>query len=639
MRFLEATIIAVFLSLIGVGCSEGDGSNGPNPVEGRCADVDPLRKPLFGDTHVHTTLSYDANIAGTRLGPEDAYEYARGEPIGIQPYDEQGNATRTIQRARPLDFAVISDHADYFGIVPQCTEPTEPGYGDPFCEAYRDPMGFIQVGLLVAAPPEEADYPPMCGEDASSCIASGLDVWDSSVEAANAANDASDACEFTALIGYEWTGNPESNNLHRNVIFRSDAVPDSAVGYFDEPHIEGLWERLRADCIGAIDDCQVLTIPHNPNLSSGEFFEPVDRNGDPIDSSYAIERAFMEPLIEIYQHKGESECLPGQSTSDELCGFEKLPYSNFTESTLNIPGTPSPKDFLRNALGEGMRLEAVLGTNPFKHGIVASTDTHIAAPGSADERSYPGHANPAGGVSNGLPAGLLDDPYNSAGGLAGVWAIENSREAIFDAMRRRETFGTSGPHIVARFFGGWELPADMCDRADFARVGYEKGVPMGGDLSELPGGAAAPVFAVMGRRDLGTAEEPGTELQRLQIVKGWIDSSGEFQAEVFHVAGAPSNGATVDLDTCTPDPGSGGFDDLCATWVDPDFDPSRSAYYYARVIENPTCRWTQHACNAGGVDCDDPATVTEGFEPCCDADVPRAIQERAWTSPIWYRPQ
>ncbi len=635
-------IIVVLVFFIVVGCTEASTKTEPDPVVGRCADIEPLRKPLFGDTHVHTTLSHDANITGTRLGPEGAYRYARGEPVGIQPFDEEGNATRTIQRSRPLDFVVISDHADFFGTVAQCTDATAPGYDDPFCEIFRgDPVSaFAHVGGFLSAPTEDASYPSLCGSDGSICIEAGLDVWQSSIDAANAANDSSDACEFTALVGYEWTGNPMTNNLHRNVIFRGGSVPDRAVGYFDEPFIEGLWEHLRTECIEGIDGCEVLTIPHNPNLSAGQFFEPFDRNGQPIDATYANERAFMEPLVEIYQHKGESECLPGQSSSDELCGFEKLPFTNFADIALNIFRDPSPKDFIREALGEGMRLEGVLGVNPFKHGIVASTDTHIAAPGSADERSYPGHSNVgAGASSDALPPGLLDNPYNSAGGLAVVWAVENSREAIFDAMRRRETYGTSGPQIVVRFFGGWELPADMCDRPDFAETGYENGVPMGGDLSEFPGADAAPVLSVSGRRDVGTPEQPGTALQRLQVVKGWIDPAGEFQAQVFDVAGNPDNGATVNVDTCDPDAGTGGFDELCATWTDPSFDPQQPAYYYARVIENPTCRWSQYACNAAGVDCGDPATVTEGFEGCCDANVPQVVQERAWTSPIWYGPR
>lgn len=638
-RWLLARRRLVFVLVLLGACSENDEPSAS--PSGLCADFDELRKPLFGDTHIHTTLSFDANVRGTRLGPEGAYRYARGEPIGIQPYDPEGNATRTIQRSRALDWVMISDHAEFLGTVVQCNEPSAEGYDHPECDLYRgDPFGaFARFGLFLSALPMNAAYPSLCGEDPIACIRDGIDVWQSSIDAANAANDNSSACEFAALIGYEWTGNPQTRNLHRNVMFRGDVVPDQAVGFFDEPYIEGLWQRLRTECIEADDGCDVLTIPHNPNLAAGTFFEQRDRQGQPFDEAYSQERAFMEPVIEIYQHKGDSECLPGQTSSDELCGFEKLPFANFTDITINITGDPAPGDFIRDALGEGMKLEALLGVNPFKHGIVASTDTHIAAPGSVNESDYPGHANVGvGPTSTELPPGLLDNPFNSPGGLAVVWAEENSRPAIFDAMRRRETYGTSGPQIVVRFFGGWDYPADMCGDPEFARTGYDRGVPMGGDLAEQPGSASAPTFSIHALQDPGTNAQPGVPLQRLQVVKGWIDTAGEHQVGVFDVAGNPDNGASVDLATCEPDPGSGGFSDLCTVWTDPAFDPTQRAYYYARVVENPSCRWTEHACNAGGVDCDSAETITEGFEACCDPEVPRTVQERAWTSPIWYTP-
>jgi hypothetical protein len=657
------------------GCSESGGSGGGAPVCGEgecpeqtCDDYQPLRQPLFGDTHVHTLLSFDANIRGTRLGPDAAYEYARGEPISIQPYDEEGRPLRTIRRERPLDYAMVSDHAEFLGTVPQCTDPTQPAYDHPECDDFRAGglPAFAAFGLLPSAPPSSARYPELCGEDAALCIDVGIDVWhDDIIAAAEAANDVSTACEFTALIGYEWTANTGTNNLHRNVVFRNSTVPRQTINYFDEPYVEGLWERLRADCIDADDECDALAIPHNPNLAGGKFFEPTGRDGA-FDAEYAAERAFMEPLIEIYQHKGQSECKPGESISDELCGFEILPNKNFSSTTVDGFSDPEPQDFVRAAFGEGMKHEADLGSNPFKHGIIASTDTHISAPGSVQEKNYPGNTNIDGDFSGALRPGLITIPYRSPGGLAGVWAEENSREAIFLAMRRKETFGTSGPQIVVRFFGGWSYPAEVCDDPNLAAVGYQDGVPMGGDLAPPPDGSATgPTFIVSARQDSGTDEDPGVPLQRLQIIKGWIDEDGEYQVEVFDVAGNPDNGASVDLATCEPQLGSGGFASLCTTWTDPSFDASQRAYYYARVIENPKCRWSQHACNAAGVDCSQPATVTAGFEECCDlsdaqcaeADVdcsadpiaegfesccrprvPKTIQERAWTSPIWYSP-
>jgi len=662
--------LAVPLLTVFFGCSTGD-----KPSSSLCGEIgcpaqscdsfDPLRRPLFGDTHVHTALSFDANVRATRTGPEDAYRFARGESIGIQPYDEAGNPLRSTQRARPLDFAMVSDHAEFLGTVLQCRDPDQPAYDDPQCDNLRaGPVrAFIEFGALTGAPPENAAYPALCGEDATLCIDAGMDVWQGIIDAAEAAHDSSASCEFTALIGYEWTATTDLDNLHRNVVFRNSTVPQQAIGYFDEPYVEGLWERLRADCIDAETECDALTIPHNSNMGSDAFFALDGRDGS-FDSEYVAERAYMEPLIEIYQHKGDSECLLGETISDELCGFEKLPYSNFAGSTTGTLDGQDPRSFVRAAFGEGMKLEATLGANPFKYGIIASTDTHISAPGAVRERDFPGHSMTTGNPAEEVRPGLISRPERSPGGLAGVWAEENSREAIFLAMRRKETFGTSGPQIVVRFFGGWSYPDDMCDQADLAQIGYDRGVAMGADLPPHPGGSAGgPRFIVSAKQDPGTAEDPGTPLQRVQVVKGWVDDAGEYQVEVFDVGGNPDNAATVNLDTCEPDEGSGGFSSLCASWTDPSFDPSQRAYYYARVIENPVCRWSQRQCNEAGVDCSVPETVTDGFEECCDltdeecaaADVdcetgsisggfescctwrmPKTIQERAWTSPIWY---
>lgn len=659
------TALLISLVVLSVACSRDKEGGLPVcdgtecPVQS-CDGFDRLRRPLFGDTHVHTTLSYDANVRGTRLGPEGAYRYARGEPIEIPPYDLDGNALRTIQRERPLDFAIVSDHADFFGAVSLCTDDSSSTYDHPECELYRSgPLpSFIAFGGRLTLPPNEANHPALCGEDASLCINEGVDVWQDVIEAAEAAHDRSSSCEFSNLIGYEWSGGPGSNNLHRNVVFRNSEVPGRAVGYFDEPYVEGLWEALRSECLEASGDCDVLTIPHNSNLAGGTFFRQTGRDG-PFDGDYAVERSVMEPLIEIYQHKGASECKPGEMVSDELCGFEILPFSNFAKITVGEFSEQDPRDFIRHALGEGMKLEASLGTNPFKYGIVASTDSHISAPGATREIDYPGQPTPAGSTTS----GFVDRPFRSPGGLAGVWAEENSREAIFLALRRKETFGTSGPQIVLRFFGGWSYPTDICDDANLAQIGYEQGVPMGSDLPPRPGAdRPGPTFVILALQDPGTSEFPGTPLQRVQIVKGWIDTSGELQVRVLDVGGNPENGASVDPTTCEPNEGSGGFASLCASWTDPSFDPDRPAYYYARVVENPTCRWTQHQCNAASVDCERPETIGEGFEECCDLSdaecseanvdcdgtpapgfesccrprVPKAIQERAWTSPIWF---
>ena len=463
-----------------VGCSESNPSSSSvceDCVPQSCDQYDPLRVPLFGDTHIHTTYSFDANVRGTRLGHEAAYDFARGEPIGIQPYDEEGNSLRTIQRERPLDWVAISDHAEFFGTVVQCTDPTQPSYDHPQCELYRGgPLeAFANFGLLTSDPPETVSHPELCGEGGALCQEAGMEIWQKIQEDAEAFHDASSACEFSALLGYEWTPNPNTYNLHRNIIFKGDVVPDHAASYFDYHHVEDLWEHLRSECIDADTGCDALTIPHNSNLSDGRFFKPEDKNGDPIDAAYAEERAFMEPIFEIYQHKGDSECLPGEMISDELCGFEKLPYHNFASITVDFYTEPNPKDFLRSAYGQGMQHQRELGVNPFKHGIVASTDTHLAAPGHISEKAYAGHGNVGkGATATEFEVGLVDYPANSGGGLAAVWAEENSREAIFNAMRRKETYGTSGPQIVVRFFGGWSYPADMCDDVEFAELGYRR---------------------------------------------------------------------------------------------------------------------------------------------------------------------
>lgn len=606
-------------------------------VVAACADRNPLRNVYFGDLHVHTARSLDANLQGTRLTPADAYRFARGERVGIQPYDGDGEATREIQLARPLDFAAVTDHAEFLGAVSVCSTPGTAGYDDDQCVQFREQpdVAFLTINFALAATPETAEYPPLCGEGATLCAEPTMAAWREAVEAAAAATDRTDACAFTAFAAYEWSGNPGTSNLHRNVIFAGDAVPGSPIGYFDEPSPEGLWAALRRDCVEAGTGCEVVVIPHNSNLSTGMMFAGTKVDGSPIDRAFAAEQAYFEPLVEIMQHKGDSECLPDGPAADELCGFEKMPYNSLGTANLELERPPSVVDFVRAALGKGLAFaEAFGGVNPFAFGFVASTDTHIAAAGGVSEAGYPGHGGAGRGSRDAVPPGLTDQVAFNPGGLAAVWAEENRREAIFAGLRRRETYGTSGPRIAVRFFGGWGYPDGMCEAADFVAQGYAGGVPMGGTLGAATG--AAPRFAVWARRDAGTAGEPGTALQRLQVVKGWLDADGELRVRVLDVAGDADGGASVDLETCEAQ--GAGADELCTVWEDDAFDAGERAFYYVRVLEDPTCRWHARQCVAAGVDCAAPGGVAEGFEGCCDARYPWTVQERAWSSPIWYEP-
>jgi hypothetical protein len=588
----------------------------------RCAEVDPLRQPYFGDTHVHTTLSLDANLQGTRLRPADAYAFARGAEVELQPYDAEGRGARTLQLDRPLDWVVVSDHAEFLGTVALCSDPGSAAYDDPGCVSFRDnpAFAFITINGATAAQPGSAVYPPLCGDEGADCIAAGMDVWAEVRQAAEDAYDRTDSCTFTSFVGYEWSAGPDAQNLHRNVIFRNDSVPDIPLGYFDAPRVEDLWSQLETTCLDA-PPCDVLSIPHNSNLSAGLMFSTLE---DEVDVSG---HRVWEPLIEIYQHKGDSECLPGTLASDEECGFEKLPYDRLSGTNLDIEGEPSPRDFVRQVLGEGLRIGQATGVDPYLFGFIASTDTHIATPGATSERFYPGHGGAGQNNRDELPAGLPDLVTLSPGGLAVLWAEENSREALFRAMSRREAYGTSGPRMIVRTFAGGDLPTDLCDD-DFDARGDAAGVPMGGVIEQAPSGPFR--LAVRALADAGTTDDPGAGLQRIQVVKGWLDGD-DLRFETFDVAGDTAD--DLDLDTCAPP--TAGVGELCTVWEDPDFDAEAPAFWYVRVLEVPTCRWSRIQCLEAGITCptDDP-----DFGACCDTRVEQTLQERAWTSPVWFRP-
>jgi hypothetical protein len=605
-----------------------------------CADREPLRKALFGDLHVHTGFSFDAAAYDNILTPADAYRFARGESVGLAPLDAAGSPTRTAQLDRPLDFVGVTDHGEFLGEVYQCTTPGSESYDTPTCRLYRDPIenGALLFGVKMSVPasPRFAD---ICGTGDSPCLTSARERWLDMQRHAEAAYDRTAACEFTSFVAYEYTNTAGVSNLHRNVVFRNSIVPELPVTMFEAPDPLDLWLGLDELCVQAGTGCDVVVLPHNSNLSNGNLFYVSYPRADTIEEerAFAKLRARMEPVVEVFQHKGDSECRSGFSTDDHepdpLCEFEKLRPVGFDDCGLD-PGSGGMRldgclhylDFVRNALKEGLREQARIGVNPYRLGFIGSTDTHNGTPGNVASADFPGHigrvdATPAErlGVGNVTHDGIINNP----GGLAAVWAEENSRDAIFDALRRRETFATSGPRMTVRLFGGWDFGAAECalPHDDMVRAGYDRGVPMGGELTDLPAGAA-PAFLVHAARD-------AIPIERVQIVKGWYTADGRMRERVYDVA---LSGATpapaVDPDTC--EPSGAGLAEPCVAWTDPDFDPSEAAFYYARIVENPTCRWSARECLALA-----PADRPPG---CDDPSIPDVVQQRAWSSPIWYAP-
>jgi hypothetical protein len=602
-----------------------------------CAAYEPLRAPFFGDTHVHTGYSQDASTQGTRTTPRDAYRFARGDALAIQPWRADGSSLRSVRIDRPLDFTVITDHAEQIGEVHICNTPGAPGHASLVCRLYRawPRAAFFVMNAAYSAGGERFGF---CGENGAACLEAAQHVWRDTQAAAEAAYDRSAACRFTSFVGYEWTaGVDNGKNLHRNVIFRNEAVPELPISTMETgPNAMALWDALATACVKGTPGCEVLTIPHNSNLDGGLMFASARSLGGAIDAQEARMRAFWEPLVEVMQHKGDSECLFGGDTTDEACGFEKLPYDNFGGRYMGFRRNPPQRgQYAREALKRGLAHDAALGANPFRFGLVASTDTHLGTPGLASEAAFPGHGGAGAADATTLPPGLPDAIEFGPGGFAVLWAEENSRDALFDAMRRREAYGTSGTRPVVRFFGGFALPDDLCADPELVEKSYALGVAMGGELSASASGEA-PRFVALATKDPGTRAEPGSDLQRIQIVKGWLDPSGATRERVVDIAGG-ENAASVDTATCQPR--GVGHARLCAVWRDDDFDPRERAFYYARVLENPTCRWSQRVCAAKRVDCAKPETIGEGLEACCAPEHERVIQERAWTSPIWVSPE
>ncbi len=606
-----------------------------------CAHHDPLRQVFFGDLHTHTAFSLDALGRGGFQTPDDAYRFARGEEIGLSPVDAEGRPTRTARLERPLDFAAVTDHSEWLGEVAVCTDPASPAWDTPACRGLR-PGGAAEDRAAWQADRLAGRGPTVCGDDGSRCRDGLLTAWEATREAAERHYDRSSDCAFTTFHAWEYTRAPGRSKVHRNVILRNEIAPELPISWIDADRPRDLWTRLKARCNDTGTGCEALTIPHNPNISNGQMFT-LDWGGLPLDEqrARAALRTEMEPLVEMMQAKGESECRRGMwnvvGGEDELCDFEKVRYvdgerppdceDGTGEGGLRGEGCQSRLDFVRYALIEGIAQEERIGVNPIQLGLIGSTDGHNGLPGDTDEFDYQGHNS---NVDSDLEKRLTTDAYaphplRNPGGLVGVWAEENSRDSLFDAMQRRETFGTSGVRIQARLFGGWDLP-DLCASSDMIAEAYEAGVPMGSVLPDR-GGAEAPSFFVTALADPGTDAYPGTPLQRIQVVKGWVGDDGLFHEAIHDVAGDADNGADVSRNTC--ERSGTGAASLCAVWTDPDFDPTRPAVYYARVLENPSCRWNALQC----------AALPENERPaaCGDAELPWRIQERAWTSPVWYR--
>jgi hypothetical protein len=634
-----------------------------------CRNHESLRQPLFGDLHVHTSYSFDSYISSQRNDPTDAYRYAQGEPITLP--DEDGEPLVVARIQRPLDFAAVTDHAEYLGPIDVCTtDPWRLGYWWPHCVMTRSSHFWTQ--LLAArwwtslGGMADGDPSPSFACTLSDCDGPGSATWTRIQQAAEAAYDRSAGCRFTTFVGYEYTDAPNSFNMHRNVIFRNERVPAMPISTYETGsyNFPRLWQLLREQCIDAGKGCDVLAIPHNPNLAGGLMFR------DPETASEAAERLFFEPLVELTQHKASSECrfdrLAGRGlfTEDELCDFEQVVADNLTmlgsvhgevrtETAAPVPIDEfARRNMVRNALKDGLALGQTSGVNPFQMGFIGSTDTHSATPGAAEEDNYVGHL----GRRDSGYRNVQDHFFSNPGGHAVVWAEENSRDAIFAGLRRKETYATSGTRPIVRFFAGASLAPDLCESHDMIERAYAQGTPMGGRLSGGPA-AATPRFLVSALKDAGISGNPGTDLQRAQIIKGWVDADGQTHERVVDVAGDADNGAWVDPESCART--GTGSSALCTVWEDPDFDPAQPAFYYARVLENPTCRWSTLQCQAAGVnpfadDCEAQAATrtaraqergAEGdvYGKCClrEEEEPfysPVIQERAWTSPIWYEP-
>jgi hypothetical protein len=587
-------------------------------------------RPFFGETHLHTSFSMDAGAFGARLDPRDAYRLARGEQV-------TSNTGQPVKLSRPLDFVAVTDHSDNMGFFPDLFAGKPDLLADATGRKWYD---LIQAGngaeaameIIVSFShntfPKDLMYFPGTRAYHS--------AWQKTIAAAEQYNEPG---RFTSFIGYEWTSNTGGNNLHRNVIFRDNGDKASLVDPFtvyppygsDNP--AELWKWM--DAYEKKTGGSVLAIAHNGNLSNGLMFPIVEAFGKKLDREYAETRAKWERLYEATQTKGTGETHPFLSPTDEFADFEIWDKGNLDGSVAKRKEMLE-FEYARSAYKNGLKLEKALGTNPYKFGLVSGSDAHTALT-AMEEDNFFGKTVPQEPSPRRMATAFIDNPQTgvkvmdwevSASGYAAVWANENTRESIWDAMERKETYSTTGSRMIVRFFGGWDFVDQDADNRLPAQLGYTKGVPMGGDLHSAPQGKS-PTFLVAALKD-----PIGANLDRYQIVKGWLDKDGELHEKVYDVAWSgdrmpgsdgklPPVGSTVDEVDATWT-NTIGAPDLIKVWKDPDFDPSQPAFYYGRVIEIPTPRWTAYDAKRFGIK---PLPGTK-----------MTITERAYTSPIWYTP-
>jgi hypothetical protein len=579
------------------------------------------KEVYFGDLHLHTRNSPDAYGQGnTGLSPADAYRFARGEEVT----SSSGVKARL---KRPMDFLAVTDHGEYLGAYYRFSieDPAlmKSRVGQRWKEYVNQGDTVKMMGDFVRSiqePDEERDALPEEVERS---------IW---TEIATTADQYYEPGKFTTFSGYEWTSMTGGNNLHRCIIFKdsvekvSKVLPYSAQ---DSINPEDLWRQLEQyeETAGV----EVLSIPHNGNLSNGIMFDEETFDGSPLSRAYAETRMRWEPVVEVTQIKGDGETHPVLSPTDEFADFERWDSWNIMGTVKTTPEM-MPGSYARSALKRGLEFDQKLGVNPYKFGMIGSTDQHTSLPTPSEDNFFGKFANSEPSehrAETHMAGGKYADWQLGASGLAAVWAPENTREALFAAMKRKEVYATSGSRIMVRFFGGWDYADDEVFRQDYVKVGYAKGVPMGGDLTKAPDGKA-PVFMVLALKDPDDAN-----LDRIQIVKGWLDADGATHEQVYDVAlsdgrkvdpetgKAPSVGSTVDVAEASYT-NSIGAAQLAAVWSDPDFDPAEKAFYYARVIEIPKPRWT--------------AYDAKYFHVEMPEEVPMTVQDRAYTSPIWYTP-